>query len=1108
MKHTFFRHLAITILLSGGVYLPALTANAQGPAPRTAVPGEIILKAAPGMALPDVTSLANNANCDVINPIPHCPDFYLLRVRGVSYIRRDEKPADTVVVSTNEAIEKLKQTAGVSADPNYIVKLAKVPGVVEQPALPDVLEKLEQVGKIAPAGKVSRATLPISRIVTIPNDPFYNQQPGLDIVRMPEAWTIQTGIRPVVVGVADTGIDVGHPDFATPDGTGTRVLGGQNFFPDNGLAINPAAIQDGDGHGTHVAGTVGATTNNNTPTGVASVAGWNRNGLDVSIRVARVFGNPEDSAGGGSTDAIVYAGVGYLVDQRVDVINLSLGSVGFQPTAIELATINRAVAAGIVVVAAAGNDALNFTDFGLQVLPADIPGVIKVTAVDMNRQLSGFSNFGGPVSIAAPGGSGGAFPAPPNNVNILSTWIRSAGIGGPFDGYTPPFGPGYRSIAGTSMAAPHVAGAAAQLIAAGCPPNLVKTTLESNAQPPNGTPDVSRYGAGILDVYSSLYQYADPLFAAALDAPPDTGATFFNQLPTINVQVVGVRKYRSVPDTTGTADSLNIEIRTATFPSSVIRKIPVPIPSLAPGDPRAKQFTVGVGGPGNPISLPIGRFKAVLVLNGVELGSTFVEIQTRTQPLGRTMFAVPFKIPAGNTNPEQTLLGTNSQFSVARYNPLRLPSDFDYALYQSSESGRKDAAARFDVRALDSSPLTYEISNPAVSVAPIGLGYWLNLDRASALNTTGFDVAVSPVAIRLFSGNGGWNMIGAPFTVPSSWGNATVLVDGVSLRMDQAIEQGIISPALIGRNQEDYVYTLFPFGDLEPFNGYWVRVFRDCTLILGPRGTITRSVKAGEKSGTNGIALAPSNGWRGRLIATVAGDRDGQNYFGMVRGAAEDKDNYDIPKPPSGAGHSYVRFVQQGTGSSRGQSLAFDMRPLGRAGKTEWIAAVSTDRSNSDVTLTWDGLGNAPRRSVFTLTDTQTGRTVSMRNRSSFTFRSGEAGASRQFKITLTEESSAGPLQITNVSVVNSGRSVGYSVRFNTTRSANVTGVVKTVTGKVVGNLTGTTRAVGGASTTMHWTGRSQAGNMLPAGPYLLEITAQDDEGKSVVIARPIQTLH
>jgi thermitase len=162
-----------------------------------------------------------------------------------------------------------------------------------------------------------------------PNDQYYNLQWGYPKIKAPEAWDVTQGSNQTKVAVVDTGVQAGHPDLQG------KVVG-QKDFVDNDDTAN-----DGTGHGTHVAGTVGAVTNNTT--GVAGTC------PSCSILAARVL----DSTGVGSTFSVVQ-GINWSRTNGAKVINLSLGAPVPSPTVLENA-VNNAWNAGLVVVAGAGN---------------------------------------------------------------------------------------------------------------------------------------------------------------------------------------------------------------------------------------------------------------------------------------------------------------------------------------------------------------------------------------------------------------------------------------------------------------------------------------------------------------------------------------------------------------------------------------------------------------------------------------------------------------------------------------------------------------------------------------------------------------------------------
>ncbi len=1035
------------------------------------MPGQIVLRVPAGMSEADARALSEAADCRILYELAYSPGYYVLETRATSRAATGRSLPNPPTTDVVNAVAKLRQSPNVLADPNYLIPKAQV--------------------------------TPITGV--IPNDPLYpnnggvsaRQQWHMDMIRMPQAWALQPFAlqfdnRRVTVAVIDSGIDTGHPDFRHPAiPAQSRILPGRNFF-DNPAAPNRNVV-DQNGHGTHISGTIAATTNN--ATGVTGVAGWvhdpARGNLDVRILPIKIFGPPEVP---GATLAAVIGAINYAVRQTegppVDVINMSFGApFSFSTLAQAIA---EALAANITLVAAAGNEGISGPAF-----PADYPGVIKVSAVAPNGRRAPYSNFGGPVAIAAPGG----FGPPGSNDAILSTWPLA------FPPASPDLPRGYNSVIGTSFAAPHVVGAAALLLAAGAPrdPAVIKQLLQSSARAIEGeVPNPqggNQYGAGLLDVAGALELL---LPRVRITSPVNTEITLSKSL---SIQMV-IRNRRKM----GADENLVVDIFRATVPRTKVRETLVGgkdfvVPTeTTPGVPVVVTIPVPIA-PTPPLLIEQFQIEAKIINQPLPIqSSVFVNAERRLQPKGRSMFSVPFLLvpeQVGLTKEFSLFGGVN--FTLARWNNLHTPASggpLDPYAYFRSRDGARDLMASFDAVLPDGLPLVFDALNATAttrnaSIAPVGLGYWLDLDADQILNITGSAVT-NPVGIRLFAANTGWNQIGAPFPFPVEWNAVAVQHNGVTYRLSEAVDLNIIEPALVSYSVEngDYVFALAPQGVLEPFQGYWVRVMQDCTLIVPPAGNNLR------RSVTRGMpALVAGKGWRVRLQASVAGDRDGQNYFGQVPGAETGKDRADVPKPPSGAGHAYLRFLSD-TASGRAAAYAFDMRPTS-TNRQEWTVAVTSDRANADVTLTWAGLGGVPRNARLTLIDTVGGKRLPMRSRSGYTFRSSEAGETRLLKITLEPGQSAGPLAITNVGVT-SGRSTrGVSVRFQVNQEADVRGLVKTVGGKILARLAGTTRAAATGPATLRWDGRAENGAPVPVGAYVVEITATAD-GHTTRITRPL----
>jgi thermitase len=397
---------------------------------RNKLAGSVLLAQAAGM-------LAFGAHAELA---PHVPGELIVKFRdtdqksllslkdlGMQVARPIELSAETLHVvqvgdqkTLTSAIDALLQDPNVVyAEPNFIYSIIKP---VEQTPLERLLESVE-----APA--------PLNYT---PNDPQFNRLwglvntgnnepngrvagvPGADIDAI-RAWEINRGSRDVVIAVIDTGIDYNHEDLRAnmwvnpdPDAPDRH---GYNF------ANNTPNPWDGNGHGTHCAGTIGAVHDN--ALGVAGVM------ADVQMVAVKFL----TDAGSGTTENAIRS-VDYATNLNVDIMSNSWGGGG-RSQALEDA-IWRAHERGILFVAAAGNSSSNNDSRPMYPANYEVPNVISVAATTAQDGLASFSSFGrNTVHIGAPGH------------NILSTVQNNR----------------YSVFSGTSMAAPHVSGALGLLLA-------------------------------------------------------------------------------------------------------------------------------------------------------------------------------------------------------------------------------------------------------------------------------------------------------------------------------------------------------------------------------------------------------------------------------------------------------------------------------------------------------------------------------------------------------------------------------------------------------------------------------------------------------------------
>jgi serine protease len=331
-----------------------------------------------------------------------------------------------------------------------------------------------------------------------PRDPFFRKQWNLRSetvgLNMPDAWQLARergapGGRGAVVAVLDTG--VAYERFRRF----RRAPDLRNFARGYDFVDGDRHPNDENGHGTHVAGTIGQSTGNGVAT--AGIA------YRAKIMPVRVL----DAQGAGDTFSIS-RGIRYAARRKVDVINLSLefaADVRASQIPDVISALRYARHRGVLVVAAAGNQ-----DDPTVAFPARAPSVLGVAATTINGCQAGYSNSGVDIDLAAPGGGGDADnadnaydaavcrPSDRGPFIFQQTFVRSVQRFGLPRGYE-----------GTSMAAPHVAGTAALVIATrrlgrDPRPSTVAAHLEATARDIGPPGRDSRYGAGLVDAAAAL----------------------------------------------------------------------------------------------------------------------------------------------------------------------------------------------------------------------------------------------------------------------------------------------------------------------------------------------------------------------------------------------------------------------------------------------------------------------------------------------------------------------------------------------------------------------------------------------------------------------------
>ena len=336
--------------------------------------------------------------------------------------------------SSDRTFTELKHQYGLTPKFNRLIHgymPVRCPSDMSRSTLRQLLETDSRIARVEPDYRIA--------VAGTPNDPYFPKQwslnntvrPGVDI-RVIEAWGLHRGTRRIILAVIDTGIDYLHPDLAANIWRNPGEIPCNNRDDDgNGFVddIHGWSFAEGNAdpidrfyHGTHVAGIIGAVADNGT--GIAGIM------HHVSLMAVKSLGD----GGFGWTSGLI-AGIYYAVDNGARVINASWGGGGRLEAMVD--ALSYARSRGVIFVAAAGNDRRDTDVQPFYPASYEITNVVSVAATDTRDTLAWFSNWGRrSVDLFAPG------------VEIFSTFPHGE----------------YANETGTSMAAPHVAGALGLLI--------------------------------------------------------------------------------------------------------------------------------------------------------------------------------------------------------------------------------------------------------------------------------------------------------------------------------------------------------------------------------------------------------------------------------------------------------------------------------------------------------------------------------------------------------------------------------------------------------------------------------------------------------------------
>lgn len=352
-----------------------------------------------------------------------------------------EGAADKLLISDVAPAEEAALLARLSKDP-----LVEAAGAVHRFSTP----LNEERRRVEPGPSAAGAT---------PNDPLYPKQWNLKLVDAEGAWRDSRG-KGVIVAVIDTGVAAENDErcYRAEDFAGTRFVPGWDFVADD------AHPNDDHGHGTHVSGTIAETTNN-----AIGCVGLAHEATIMPLKVLDEWGS--------GTSADIADAIRFAADHGARIINMSLGG-GF-PDPVMHNACKYAAKKGVLIVCAAGNSMGGPVGY-----PAAFPECLAVSSVGPTGELAYYSSVGKEVGIAGPGGD---TRQDPEGGILQNTVVFDNG----------PREDGYFAFQGTSMASPHVAAAAALVMARGVTDAAqVRQILERAAKPKL---PAEKYGVGVLD---------------------------------------------------------------------------------------------------------------------------------------------------------------------------------------------------------------------------------------------------------------------------------------------------------------------------------------------------------------------------------------------------------------------------------------------------------------------------------------------------------------------------------------------------------------------------------------------------------------------------------
>jgi Subtilase family/FlgD Ig-like domain len=634
---------------------------------------------------------------------------------------------------------------------------------------------------------------------------------------------------------------------------------------------------------------------------------------------------------------------------------------------------------------------------------------------------------------------------------------------------------------GTSAGAPHVAGGAALLLSESASRTadqlqdvLMRLAAEQNAIRPvtliDGTEaSEDQAGAGRLSLRAGL----DTEPPAVSISFPVNGSTITTDLPTIVGVATDAQTGVDVSTIILTLDGVAIDPGAFTYnPSTGV------LTYRPPGalSRTAHMVTLQASDTaGNQSQEAVSNFRVGLPILTAGLHMISLPYRNLVDPNPASIFGVPVE-----------------ELALIRW----IPTDMSFSKYRIYP----DPLASFN-------PPDASGVNPTVTSPPAGLGYFVNLPRQVVLNIQGETLADTPsYTINLPLGTmdpTGWNMIGNPYTDTVDWATVQFTTNGVRQDLEQAIESGVTEGILYsfvpaaGAIPAHYEFSPALSAVLKPMEGYWLHVRKSTAVTI--YGTSISEAAAKAKAAARPAKLAGGN-WKLQLVAAAPGMIDIANYLGVAPNASSGHDiAADVPEPPVLGDGISLYFPHTDWGRANGR-YAQDMQARGGAQRA-WTFEVACPSKNSQVTLTWPELNaTVPGDVSLRLEDTESGRTLYMRTTTSYTYDTGKA-KTRHFQ--LVAETGRGGLRIVTLTAAET-RGGQVAIAYQLSQAASVSAQVANIAGRPIRTIVSGRDTAAGRNSLM-WDLRSGSGMRVPAGTYILQLTARSPDGQAVKQLCPVR---